>query len=389
LQEWRPLCELLLEIPNLIQQRPQLAPIIHQALAAAANGHATSPELANVNGHAPDVPLAFTAIQPDKVPGEMEQPSEESSDKMLFIVNNLAPSNFDAKLREMQEQFKDEYARWFANYLVDQRISTEPNNHQLYLRFLDALGSKQLFRFILHETFVKSAALLNAEKTMQSSSERAILKNVGSWLGTITLARDQPIKHKNLAYKDMLLEAYDNTRLIVAIPFVCKSLEPCASSRIFKPPNPWLMAVIGLLAELYHFAELKLNLKFEIEVLCKALDVSLDTVEATTLVRNRPLGLLSEPPLPDYVPDIDSLPMGGYDPSAQLHGDPHVLALGPTGAPDPQRVVGSHIEGILSSLVLLVTISPQLAPLHNNMNFKRGIQIGVDRAVREVRNSIA
>ena len=29
------------------------------------------------------------------------------------------------------------------------------------------------------------------------------------------------------------------------------------------------MAVISLLTELYHFADLKLNLKFEIEILCK------------------------------------------------------------------------------------------------------------------------
>ncbi|EIN07655.1 CCR4-Not complex component [Punctularia strigosozonata HHB-11173 SS5] len=381
LAEWRPLCELLLEIPNLLQQRPELGPIIHRALANSSDKSSNPAALTVVNGHAPDIQPPFTAIQPDSIPGDIEPPSEESSDKMLFIVNNLAPSNFESKIDEMREQFKDDYSRWFANYLVDQRVSTEPNNHQLYLRFLDAIGSKTLFRFILHETFVKSAALLNSDKTMQSSSERAILKNVGSWLGTITLARDQPIKHKNLAYKELLLEAFDNTRLIVAIPFVCKSLEPCASSKVFRPPNPWLMAVIGLLAELYHFAELKLNLKFEIEVLCKALNINLDTVEATSLIRNRPL--LSEPAL-DYVPDIDSLPMGGYDPSNQLHADPHVLGLGPPAASDSGRAVGSHIEGILSSLLSLVTISPQLAPLHTNIAFKRAIQLGVDRAVREI-----
>ena len=65
------------------------------------------------------------------------------------------------------------------------------------------------------------------------------------------------------------MEGYDNNRLIVAIPFVCKVLEQVKDSKIFKPPNPWLMAIMKLLAELYHYADLKLNLKFEIEVLCK------------------------------------------------------------------------------------------------------------------------
>jgi CCR4-NOT transcription complex subunit 1 len=46
------------------------------------------------------------------------------------------------------------------------------------------------------------------------------------------------------------------------------------------------MAVVSLLAELYHFAELKLNLKFGIEVLRKGLDIDLDAVEATTALRN-------------------------------------------------------------------------------------------------------
>ena len=98
----------------------------------------------------------------------------------------------------------------------------------MYLRFLDALDVQSLFRFILRETLVKSASLLNSEKTQQLGSERAVLKNVGSWLGSITLARDHPIKHKNLSFKDLLIEGYNNNRLIVAIPFVCKTLEPAS-----------------------------------------------------------------------------------------------------------------------------------------------------------------
>jgi len=65
------------------------------------------------------------------------------------------------------------------------------------------------------------------------------------------------------------MEGYDNQRLIVVIPFVCKVLEQCSTSKVFAPPNPWLMAIMRLLAEFFHYAELKLNLKFEIEVLCK------------------------------------------------------------------------------------------------------------------------
>ena len=389
LSEWQPLCQALLKIPHLLDARPDLAVSIQRALANG-DGASSSADLRTLSA----VPMAepppiFTTVQPDRLEGEPEKPPEEVSDKILFIVNNLAPSNFESKLAEMKGHFQEQYSRWFANYLVDQRVSIEPNNHQLYLRFLDALDVQSLFCFILHETLVKSASLLNSEKTQQLGSERAILKNVGSWLGSITLARDRPIKHKNLSFKDLLIEGYDNNRLIVAIPFVCKTLEPASRSKVFRPPNPWLMAVISLLTELYHFAELKLNLKFEIEMLCKALDIDLDVVQATTILRNRPLSdTLAGPPLPDYVGDIDSLPMGGYDPTAQAQADAQVIPLGPTSPSDSQRVLGAHIENILSSILPHVTLNPQLAPLNTNPSFKRAVQMAIDRAVREVRPTL-
>ncbi|EGN96141.1 hypothetical protein SERLA73DRAFT_112282 [Serpula lacrymans var. lacrymans S7.3] len=385
LSEWQPLCQALLRIPHLMEARPDLTAVIHRAIVAGGDESLSSADMRGITaGLTADPAPVFTAIQPDTLEGEIIAPPEELSDKILFIVNNLAPSNFDSKLAEMQEHFDDAFSRWFANYLVDQRVSTEPNNHQLYLRFLDALDKQPLAKLILQETFIKSAALLNSEKTAQNSSERATLKNVGAWLGSITLARDKPIMHKNLSFKDLLVEGYDNGRLIVSIPFVCKTLEPCARSKVFKPPNPWLMAVISLLAELYHYADLKLNLKFEIEVLCKGLDIDLDAVEATTVLRNRPSAdSLAGPPLPEYVADIDSIPMGGYDP-AQVHGDPQVLGLGPTSPAESQRAISAHIEAILATLVHHVVINPQFPSLQSNHSFKRAIQLAVHHAVREI-----
>ncbi|THG98906.1 hypothetical protein EW026_g3357 [Hermanssonia centrifuga] len=382
LAEWQPLCQALLKIPHLLEARPDLVAGISRAIANGTSGSNNTADLRTlIGGSIPEPPRVFNAIHSDAIDEEIEPPPEEVSDKILFIVNNLAPLNFDSKLVEMQEQFQEHYSRWFANYLVDQRVSTEPNNHQLYLRFLDALQVKTLFGFVLNETLVKSAALLNSEKTLQLGSERTILKNVGAWLGSITLARDRPIKHKNLSFKDILIEGYENGRLIVAIPFVCKTLEPCARSKVFRPPNPWLMAVISLLAELYHFAELKLNLKFEIEVLCKGLDIDLDTVQATTILRNRPLAD-SGPQLPDYVNDIDAMPMGGYNP-AHIQSESQVLALGGSTSPtETMRALSAHIEGILSEIQ--VVISPQLSPLHTNQTFSRAVQLAVDRAVREI-----
>ena len=61
---------------------------------------------------------------------------------------------------------------------------------------------------------------------------------------------------------------------------------------MFKPPNPWVMGVMSLLAELHAVHDVKvdmvttsccndilflqLNLKFEVEVLCKHLTLDLN-----------------------------------------------------------------------------------------------------------------
>ncbi|MFS7959667.1 putative MIF4G-like domain superfamily, CCR4-NOT transcription complex subunit 1 [Helianthus anomalus] len=55
-------------------------------------------------------------------------------------------------------------------------------------------------------------------------------------------------------------------------------LESCSNSLAYQPPNPWTMGVLALLAEIYAMSNLKMNLKFEIEVLFKNLNVDLKEV---------------------------------------------------------------------------------------------------------------
>jgi CCR4-NOT transcription complex subunit 1 len=58
------------------------------------------------------------------------------------------------------------------------------------------------------------------------------------------------------------------------MPFVARVLEHVKASKVFKPPNPWTAALFALLAEL-HALDLKLTLKFDIEILCKNVAIEL------------------------------------------------------------------------------------------------------------------
>ena len=280
LVEFPGVCHELLNMPHFVETQPDLAEQVRKALKYAESG-----------AFADGIQPVFSSIQAEDFDANIVQPPEEVSDKILFIVNNLAVANLENKTNEMKEWYSDGVAQWFAKYLVEERISTEPNNHSLYLQFLDALAKPILSKLILHETYAKSARLLNDENTLSSASDRLILKHLGSWLGRLTLEKDRPLIFKNLSLKDLLLEGYDCQRLLVVVPFACKILEGAKNSSVFKPPhNPWLMPILGLLVELYIHADLKLNQKFEIEVLFKDLDLLMDDVGATSLLSTRPGG---------------------------------------------------------------------------------------------------
>jgi CCR4-NOT transcription complex subunit 1 len=54
--------------------------------------------------------------------------------------------------------------------------------------------------------------------------------------------------------------------LVIVILLFFQILEPCQSSIAYRPPNPWTMGILSLLVEIYNLPNLKMNLKFDIEV---------------------------------------------------------------------------------------------------------------------------
>ena len=317
LSEWAGVCNILVQIPALrnttVYQKAEevLRDQGHEFDPDAdLNGVNGMPDaLALTNGNlddllAPDTSTNnFRALHIDPPTNRYVEPEESVQEAISFVLNNISPDNLEEKLEAVEEALKEEYHQWFARQLVDNRAKTQPNYHHLYLDIIEKLESRPLMSEILRTTYACAIKMLNAESTINSSMERTYLKNIGSWLGLLTIAKDKPVKHKNIYFRDLLLEAFDTQRLVVVIPFTCKVLTQGATSTVFKPPNPWLMDVISLLMELYHFADLKLNLKFEIEVLCKELKMDPKNVEPSTMVRDRPLQIEEEMAAVASIPD--------------------------------------------------------------------------------------
>ncbi|KAL7622394.1 CCR4-NOT core subunit cdc39 [Parahypoxylon ruwenzoriense] len=286
-REWPGFCKQLLQIPGLRgteawRKAEEVIREDEEDRARAQNGTATPNHMVTeplMNG-ATDSSEAraapFAAINADSPPLGVvfEEPIVDIQDRIQFGLNNLTSTSLQSTYTEIQEILEERHQQWFASHLVEERAKMQPNYHQVYLDLVKLFQNQELWSEVLRQTYISVARMLNSESTMQSSTDRTHLKYLGAWLGLLTLARDHPIKHKNIAFKQLLIEAHDTKRLVVAVPFVCKVLIQAGKSTIFRPPNPWLMDIIYLLIELYHHGELKLNQKFEIEVLCK--DLSLD-----------------------------------------------------------------------------------------------------------------
>lgn len=304
LSEFPKFCNMLCQVPALKTQ-PQL----YEACQASAQGkQVESPDTKDTTSSRKKTPPSFIkskflSIHPiDIIPGAPEQsePSSEVSDRILFLVNNIAEANVDSRVKELKKKLlKPKNCSWFAEYIVTQRAEVEPNNQDLYGSIVAEFGSPLLAAFMLYFTFKEIVLLLNKiygddKETTEplSSKDKMHLKNLGLWLGKITLARDQPILRKHISFKHLLMEAYDCEKFVDILPFVTRVLEACNKSKVFKLPNPWLLGIMEELKEYYDVADLPLNSKFEVEVLCQKLSIDLGKIQASGSLKNHKPGEL-------------------------------------------------------------------------------------------------
>ncbi len=323
--EWTEYCNRLAQVPGLRGTEPyrRALEVLSQTGVQGAddsnvtNGLADGMSLPNGDIEdflSPDTTFRFKSVCAEPASG-YDEPDEETQEKVVFFFNNVSEQNLKTRLGQLQEALQDKHYQWFAYFLVEGRAKVEPNYQPLYLDILNLLGEKALWNEVLRETFVSVQKILNAESTMQSASERKNLKNLSTWLGSLTIARDKPIKHKNISFIDFLIEGLETQRLILVVPFTCNVLAQGTRSIVFKPPNPWVMEIVAALLELYFHFDIKLNQKFEIEVLCKELGVVVNEEDASTTIRSRPLHDEDLPSnmLPDGLDGFDDMNLSGIN----------------------------------------------------------------------------
>ena len=317
LVDWPQYCSHLLQIHHLCQSYPELIPFLQAIVSGNPVNTIPFPEDEESRSRESVITNESSAASSLDTKLSVPAPSDIIRDKILFVLNNMSVSNLDVKIIDLRKLLGSNIFSWFANYLVVKRAIIESNYHQLYVQMLECFGDERLIDSVLKETFIIIETFLKSSKTAGSSSDRSLLKTLGMWLGSLTLARDRPILHNYLSIKNLLIDSVISNRLIVVIPFACKVLEQCMYSRVFRPYNPFTMGTIRLLVELYKYSDLKLNLKFEIEVLCKSLSLEIKDIKPSSILKDRNrLSRQVQPSNPSYnsnplsnIPDYMSIPL--------------------------------------------------------------------------------
>ena len=377
--EWSEYCSRLVQIPGLRGTDPYKRAVdvlSEQGLRVGGMDEQTNGSLDGMdlpNGDiddfvTPDTTIHFKSVNAEPA-SDYDEPDDETQEKVIFFFNNVSAQNLKSRLSQLQDALQDKYHQWFASFLVDERAKVEPNYQPLYLDILNLLGDKILWREVLRETYVSVQKTLNAETTMQSAQERKNLKNLATWLGSLTIARDKPIKHKNISFLDLLIEGLETQRLLLVIPFTCNVLMQGTTSTIFKPPNPWIVDILSHLLELYNHFHIKTNQKFDIEHLFRDFGVSVTALEETHHIQDRPLQdeEMSNAMLPDGLDSLDDLNLGVINRTVR---NPRF---------DPEAIAAS-----LPELETKLQFPPASGSAASQARLREVVQDAVKRAISEI-----
>lgn len=226
------------------------------------------------------------------------KPPQVFCDQVAQLFNSLVLSNVQQKAHDLRNILQPEWHPFLALYIVKSRASKETSFHETYIQLVEAVGRPKLLDTVTTTTYDCISVLLSyCDAAKDSVSYRKVLKNLGSWLGTITIARNKPLKSKAIDLKNLLFDGYENGRLRALLPLCCKILDSVKQSKNFRPPNPWSVAMFSLLAEIHGLPGLITPLVFELELFFKNLNLSIHEFKGRTnhLARRRAPPIANSP----------------------------------------------------------------------------------------------
>ena len=225
--------------------------------------------------------ISFENISKINNSENQNQISEEIINKIKFIFGTPNKSNIQDKIKDLKSIFKEEkIIKWFSQYFVNSLINTENiSYYQKYYEVFDQLKNKDLHKEIIKSTIraVIKNAKSNCDTISSENKSKEALKNLGIWLGEYKISKNRPILAKDLDFKTLIIDACENGKLHLVIPFICCVFKYTKNSKVFKVTNPWISSILNLLCELHGNSAVDPGIKEEIKNLFKILSTDINS----------------------------------------------------------------------------------------------------------------
>ena len=103
----------------------------------------------------------------------IQTPNEDIIGKMKMIFNSMTKNNVPEKANELKLLLSnDNIIRWFSNFFIVNRISSEFNNHQKYNELITYINNKELNNYLIRDTIHCIHQLLSRDNNKRRKKER-------------------------------------------------------------------------------------------------------------------------------------------------------------------------------------------------------------------------
>ena len=213
-------------------------------------------------------------------------------EKITFNSKNILENNNQTNIIETASEINklitnDELSIKIFGYIILTTQIIQTKNLTYFNELFNIINNQLLNKYIYKYTIKYIQILLKIKSLYIEEKPFNFLKNLGTWLGYITIHKNKPVLVKDIDFRELITNSFKNGQLITTIPFICKVFAFVAKSKIFNANNPWINSILCLLKEIYFMQALNQLIKKEIQNLFEFIKVDINALKINITYLNK------------------------------------------------------------------------------------------------------
>ena len=196
---------------------------------------------------------------------------QKTEELKKFVVKKPPKMGDDGKeIIDEKSARADDHLRWLIHYILSKRLGSQGLALQsIYVEIIrelnqaipNACGQRTVVGLTLSQAALifKKCMVVDEEKFLKVTNVpqgsaaviKGYLSSLGTFVGSLTVAKNEPIRSVHLDLKQILIEGSQVKNGLLAVAFVCRVLKESQHSHVFTPRNPWMQSLLSILKEIY------------------------------------------------------------------------------------------------------------------------------------------